>query len=173
VAVDYRLTSHEVMLGLKLRDGRLVIRQSGGVIAWSIIRLGFGWVLVVLGFGAGAVGWVLVPYGAWFAIDGLLWTRCRVVLSPDGVRVTNRFRRRQVDLDDFDVRVVTQRRWFPVLPQSTFSWYPPYEFGEAFLDDGIRLRLDALVGIPGDRAPDPSPVATKVAALERYRESVR
>jgi hypothetical protein len=94
------------------------------------------------------------------------------VASPDGVRVTNRFRRHRVDLADFEVRVVTKQRWLPVVPEVSFSWYPAYEFGEAILDHGERLRLDALVGAPGDTAPDPSPVWMKVAVLNRYRESV-
>jgi hypothetical protein len=40
VAVGFELTSHEVMRGIKLRDGRLVIRLSGGAMAWHLESLG-------------------------------------------------------------------------------------------------------------------------------------
>jgi hypothetical protein len=170
--VAFELTSHEVMRGLKLRDERLVIRVSGGAMVWSVVRMAFGSVWVSISLQGGG-GFLFPLIGVAIVAEAALWLRCRVVVRPDRLEVTNPLRRHDLDLADVvGVVVAVETRWLVPEPRFGVSWFPKYEVGEVVCGHRDRISVAALIGSPDTSTSALSPVQMKVAALNRYLESL-
>jgi hypothetical protein len=185
---EFHLSSHEVMRGIKVKNGRLVMRPYGPFQFGTIADLVVGLVTLCLVIMADRVSspWLLVAgFLLAVAVDAVGRLRVQVVADEEYVHVRNKWRTRHVPL----VEVLECRsdvvRW-----QVKAPWFigrrsrnPSFSKGELWLvgmivtTGGRTVKSDALIGFPdpiglgGDPTLDPTvdcPVAMKVAALARW-----
>ncbi len=188
----FRLSAHEVMRGIKVDDGRLILRPSGGFQLATITdgALGMG-ILPVAVANASRSGmwWLLLgPFSLALIVDALARTRVRVSADQHKIQVRNKWRTLHVPLSQVNecrseiVRWRIKAPWFA----GRRSQYPfsaePWLVGTVVTHEGVVVIADALMGLPPSGAlmtpPPPEggtfdpvvdyPVAMKAAALARW-----
>lgn len=188
----FRLSAHEVMRGLKVDHGRLILRPSGGFQLGTIADMALGsgvLALVVANVSRSALWWLLLgPFSLALVADGLARTRVRVSADQETVKVRNKWRTLHVPLSHVCECRSEIVRWRIKAPwffgrRSHYPFSPePWLVGTIVTFDGAVVIADALVGLPpsgalmisqppGLGAIDPVaeyPVAMKAAALARW-----
>src|ERR1700730_18250479 len=105
-AAEFTLSSHEVMRGLKVHDGHLLLRPSGATLSNALLDVIVPVVAGVLAVVAGG-WWVLITVPALLmVVDAVQRLRVAVNAGPDCIVVRNRRRRRVVPIASFSVATV-------------------------------------------------------------------
>lgn len=172
-SVAFQLSSHEVMRGIKVRDGRLVLRPSGPAMVTDLFHasvLGFVFApLVLTGW------WLLAPVALYLVVDKLAVIRTTVVADEHRVTVTNRWTRRRLPFHDIRTVSTTDARWWyrrPVLmgvDDDGIGW--DYLLGTVVDRRGKAHWCDAVTsGRTADEGGivDPPPAIMKMNALRRW-----
>lgn len=174
VGVGFHLTPHEVMRGLKVRDGALVLRPSGMLLfnnGLDVVFGGFFAVAAVLAGGAWLI--VIAVYMAAIAVSGILRLRVAVIADSEAVTVRGRWRTERIPVDKIATVRVDMVHWTFRQPAYTFhGWWPggyDWEIGVLKTTDGRRVECDALISAPaGENDRDPTPARMKIDALRRW-----
>jgi len=174
--VEFRLSSHEVMRGIKVRDGRLVLRPAAGSYLFAsmeVAMVAFTGAIAVWGVGVSIFTAVIT---ALIAADAL--PRFRVALIADDTLVTvhNRWRTHRIPIESIDaVRVGIVRSRFRL--GLGIGWNP---FAHDEITIGVvqagatAYECEALLAPESRRrAVDPSPAAMKIDVLNRWIAAVR
>jgi hypothetical protein len=172
---DFKLSAHEVMRGIKLRDGRLSMRPSGLVILDTILDALLGIAIVAGAVIGGGAWWLVAPYGAFLAVDGTVRLRVSVTADQRIVTVRNRWRTHDFPLERIDSVEPQQVEWLFRSPAYAFTGWcgrRQWEVG-AIRAGGNQFLCDALISLPREPDSDPTPTEMKVAALERWIATVR
>lgn len=173
--MEFELSPHEVMRGIKVRDGRLVLRPAGLMLALSTLDALVG--LAVLGAAIllGGASWLLAPMSVWLAVDGALRVRAAVVAGPDSVTIRNRWRTRSVPISTNLTIGVDERDGMFRAPAYTFmSWWPGREWEQGYVTlEGKRMWCDALTSAPTDTSEYPNPTRMKIATLRRWLDTAQ
>jgi hypothetical protein len=171
--VTFELSSHEVMRGIKVRDGQLVLRPAGTAMAGEVFQaavLGaFLAPLVVRGW------WLLAPVVGYLVVDkvAVLWTAVRA--DDHQVTVRNRWTRRRISFPDIErVTAVDATWWYrrPVLmgvSDDGIGW--AFLLGAVVDRRGKTYWCDAITsgrGTDEGGIVDPPPAAMKMATLDRW-----
>jgi hypothetical protein len=172
---EFTLTSHEVMRGLKVHAGDLILRPGGAALFNTVLDVAAPIVAAVLAIVAGG-WWALITAPALLMlVDAVQRLRVAVIAGSDCVVVRNRRRLRVVPISEFNVATIELVRWFIRQPLYVFhGWLPwrRYEICVIRTTSGKEIQCDALVSWPGDLV-DPSPIAMKVSALNRWVDAHR
>jgi hypothetical protein len=171
-AVAFQLSSHEVMRGIKVRDGKLVLRPWGWYFAGSYLDVPVALALLWWAVWAGGFWLLSVPFLVWMAIESAARARVAVFATPTKVTVRNRFRTHRVDVSDVS-RVRTEIvEWTLRQPVNLFmrASLTGREWQIGVIDVGGRLiECDALVSMPPSQGQmDPTAAAMKAATLHRW-----
>ena len=172
--MEFKLTPHEVMRGIHVRKGRLVLRPAGVVSGLSALDGVVGVAGTVLIVRAAGFWLIVLPYALFLAADGMLRLRVSVVASRTEIVVRNRWRRHGVALGDFSgVAVETVEWWFrsPFYVFTRWSGPEDWQVGVVHTRNGARLQCDALISAPEGDFVEPSPARMKVAALNRWLQA--
>ena len=173
--VQFELSAHEVMRGIKVRDDELVLRPSGLVLTGTGLDIVVGAGLAVLAIVQGALWWLAGAYGAVVLVDGAARLRVAVVASQSTLTIRNRWRTRVVPLAGVHGVGVSEHEWLLRRPfyfgvgSSPFSMY--WEMGFASAPGG-RISCDALISAPQNDQADPTPARMKIATLQRWIDAV-
>jgi hypothetical protein len=170
-AGDFSLTPHEVMRGIKVRDGKLRLRPSGlmlfGTVLDALLAAIVGTVAALHG------GWsiAIVPVAVIVCADALMRTRLAVVATAGEVVVRNRWTRNRIAIPEIDVTRVESVEGLKYQPVWAFvGWLPlrEWEIGVIRLSDGSEVQCRALISPPRTDGADRTPTQMKVESLTRW-----
>lgn len=168
----FELTAHEVMRGIVVRDGELVLRPAG----WLRAACSAEAIVVLVGAVVlarrGAGWWLLVP--PLLALAAYLLRGAMVSVRASGARIVvrNRWSTRSIALEEVAQVLVDQalgERHRPELLVSATNLGRDWEVGVIRSVSGPPIWCDALVSI-GETEPSAGAThaTTKVEALRRW-----
>jgi hypothetical protein len=164
--------SDRAVIGIKHRDGRLVIRPTGPALVAGALYAVAGTVIIAASFLAAvtfpaSLGLGLI--GALAICTGLRCLLARVTADALGIAVVNHWRTASWSWGEIQsISARPARSRWGRLPYSS-PWNPPHAFevGVVSLDGGREMVCDALVSVASSRAFDNerSPTDVKVEAI--------
>jgi hypothetical protein len=177
--VDFELSSHEVMRGVKVRDGKLVLRPFGGTLAGNAVDALFGAALAVWALVAGGLWVVFAPVWIYSVVESVAKLRLAAVADDRTLVIRNRWRTHRIEIADVGNVFVDDVEWWFRAP--TYTGTRPHLFGpRAWLIGvvqvgGRRYECETLVSTPNreDVESDPTPAEMKTATLARWIDTVR
>ena len=172
--MEFKLSPHEVMRGLKVKDGHLVLRPSGLILFNTCLDFAFGVAVAVFGVVMGGL-WIVLSIAGAVAMDAILRMRVAVTVGRDDVIVKNRTRNHRLPVARIAEARVEKVRW--LLRQPAYLGHGASPFGWEWLigvirtTDGGRVQCDALISAPERKdATDvnATPAEPKIEALNRW-----
>jgi len=174
---EFRLQAKEQgVSGIRVQDGTLRLRPTLAARSLGVVLMTIGAVFVIVAASARTPAAVVVGVaGVLGGVAGWRAVVAKVVAEPDGLTVTNHWRKEHLGWDEVQsvsVEVLTSSAGR--LPYSS-PIHPPHKFacGVIRLTKADSLVADALVSLPAAQSGDlPVAAELKAAVLARFRDNL-